>query len=390
MDLVIHGGTILLPEAKIIENGSVIVENGKIKEIVANYTPREEETIIDAVGLFITPGLVDPHTHAGVWGEALGPPGFDGNEATDPVTPFLRIIDAIYHEDVGFEDALRGGVTTVGVTMGSANIIGGEAAVLKTKPGILFEKLIKEPVGLKMALGENPKRFYGADKKTPSTRMGNAYLMRKALIDAQNYISKWEAYEKDEKKDTKAPPDRDLGMEALARVIRKEVPAKIHAHRADDIITAVRIAEEFDINYTLDHCTEGHLIVDFLVEKKATCIVGPIMISRIKVEVKNLDPKTVGVLYNAGVKVSITTDHPFIPIHHFLKQVEEAVDYGLPLEGALDVITINAAQALGVDDRLGAIKEGYDADIILLTKPPGVPGCRVMKTIIDGELVWEK
>ena len=389
MNLVIHGGTVLLTEGKRIENGSVIIEGKKIKEIVENYTPKEGEKVIDASGLFVTPGLIDPHSHVSVWNEGEGPPGEDGNEMTDPITPYLRAIDAVYHTDLGFEDALQGGITALGVCSGSANVIGGEVAALKTKPGTLFDKLIKEPVAMKMALGENPKRVYGAEKKTPSTRMGNAYMMRNAFVEAQNYLAKLEAYEKDEKKDEKAPPERDLGMESMVKLLKKEIPAKIHAHRADDIITAVRICEEFDVNYTLDHCTEGHLIADFLAEKDAICIIGPVISARVKVELKNRNAATTGILYKKGLTVSMTTDHPVIPIHNFLTQVEIAVNHGLPLEGALDVITVNAAKAMGLDDRLGKLQAGYDADVVLMTTPPGAPGCKVVKTIIDGEVVWE-
>ena len=220
MNLVIHGGTVLLSKGKRIENGSVIIEGEKIKEVVENYTPKEGEKVIDASGLFITPGLIDPHSHVSVWNEGEGPPGEDGNEMTSPVTPYLRAIDAVFHSDLGFNDALEGGITALGVCSGSANVIGGEVAALKTKPGNLFDKLIKEPVAMKMALGENPKRVYGAEKKTPSTRMGNAYMMRKAFVDAQNYQAKLEAYEKDDEKDEKAPPERELGMESMVKILK--------------------------------------------------------------------------------------------------------------------------------------------------------------------------
>lgn len=378
-----------MADGKRIENGSIVMEDGKISALVANYAPRDGDEIIHAEGLFIAPGLIDPHTHVSVWNEGMGPPGFDGNEMTDPLTPFLRAIDAVWHDDLGFTDALEGGITTIAVTAGSANVIGGEVAALKTKPGTLLDKLIAEPIAMKMALGENPKRCYGTEKKqTPSTRMGNAYLMRKALLDAQNYLAKWEAFGKI---DTPIlPPDKNLGHEAIARVLRREIPAKIHCHRADDIVTACRIAEEFNIRITIDHCTEGHLIVDFLKERKPMCIVGPVITSRSKVELKERDASTTAVLYKAGVPVALTTDHPVIPIQHFLLQVEIAVQHGLPLEAALDIITVNAATAMGLEDRIGALKEGYDADIVLLTSPPGAPDCRVMKTIIDGDVVWER
>ncbi|MCD4753181.1 MAG: amidohydrolase [Anaerolineaceae bacterium] len=383
-----------------IESGSILIEDGKIKAIGADIAiPAETETI-DATGKTITPGFVDAHCHTGIFGDGIGWEHSDGNEMTDPVTPHLRALDAVHPEDIAWPELVKAGVTTVNTGPGSANIIGGTWVCVKTQPKPSIEEMVLlEPSGMKMALGENPRRTYGSQKKMPSTRMGNAAVLRNALIEGQNFMNKFEKYEKDlveyEQKikngaeDAAEPtaPDRNLKMEALVKVLRRELKARIHCHRADDILTAIRIAEEFNLDFTIEHATEGYKVAKILAEKQIPVIVGPAFLSRPKFEMRGMTPKNPGILAKAGVKVAIQTDEmsavKFLPINAAL-----AVREGMPEEEALKAITITPAEIIGVADRVGSLEVGKDADFVVLDGPPLNILSHVERVFIDGEQVF--
>jgi imidazolonepropionase-like amidohydrolase len=326
---------------------------------------------------------VDAHCHIGMWEDGIGFEGSDGNEATDPVTPELRAIDGINPEDNCFREARENGITTVVTGPGSANVIGGQFAALKTYGRRVDDMVIKEPLALKVAFGENPKWVYDGQKKAPSTRMATAAILRENLIKAQNYKRKLEQGEKDPDK----MPDRDLKMEIMVKVLKREIPLKAHAHRADDILTALRIASEFNLDITLDHCTEGHRISDFLLEEEAKVIVGPLFSERSKVELKNMTFKAPGILSKAGVKVAMMTDHPVIPIQYLPVCAAIAVKEGMDEMDALRSITINAAEITGIDDRVGSLEQGKDADIVIFDGHPLDFRTRAVWVFIDGYAV---
>ncbi|NPV88283.1 amidohydrolase [Coprothermobacteraceae bacterium] len=370
----------------IIERGSVLVENGKIVEVQQGTFSTEVDHIIDAKGLLLMPGFIDAHSHVGISEEGIGWEGEDYNEWVDPVTPQLRAVDGINPMEQGVRDALEGGVTTVCSAPGSANVIGGTVCVFKTHGTIIDKMIVKDPVAVKAATGENPKRVYQNQKKSPVTRMATAALMRQALLKARAYMEKKQKYADDPEKQ----PELDLGMEHLAMVLRGEIPLKVHAHRADDILTAIRIAKEFNIRITIDHCTEGHLIPSEIAESGFPCIVGPNMTSRSKVELMNRTFETPGVLYKHGVKVAIMTDHPVIPIQLLPLTVGMAVKYGLPYDEGIRSITINAAEILGLADRLGSIEVGKDADLVLWEGDPLTIEGKPKLVMVNGNIAVNK
>lgn len=384
--LAIKDGKIYTMAGSIIEKGTILVDNQKIKAIGVNVEIPEGAEVIDASGKTIMPGIIDAHSHIGIFEEGMGFEGADGNEMTSPSTPHLRALDAINPMDTAFKEAYQGGITTVVSGPGSANVIGGLGVALKTYGKVIDEMVILAPSGLKCAYGENPKRVYSSQKKMPSTRMGTAAVMREELIKAQSYLKKLEKAETDPDK----APDRDLKMEALVKVLKKEIPLRAHAHRADDIVTALRIAEEFDVNITIEHCTEGHLIADFLAKKGVDVIIGPTLSSKSKIELQNLTFETGRILYEAGVKFAIMTDHPVIPQQYLPICAALAHKDGLPEEEALKAITINAAEIIGVGDRVGSLEVGKDADIIVLSGHLFDYKTVVEKTIINGEIIYER
>ncbi len=385
--LAIVGGKVLTMAGTEYNPGIVIVEGATIKAVGKAGEPGLQippgAEVIDAAGKMVMPGLIDAHCHVGIYEEIYREEGDDCNEWTDPVTPHLRAIDGINPEDEGFKDALEGGITTVLTGPGSANVIGGEAIALKTCGRVVDEMVIRAPAGLKIAFGENPKRVYGGQKKMPATRMGTAALLREALVKAQNYLRKLEQGTEDSEKH----PERDLKLETLVKVLQKEIPLRAHAHRADDIATAVRIAEEFGVDIVIEHCTEGHKIADFLAAKGIPVVVGPLLTSRSKVELKDRTTATPGVLYRAGVKLALMTDHPVIPLNYLNICAAYAVREGLPEEEALKAVTINAAEICGLDSRVGSLETGKDADIIILSGHPLDIQTRVEKVFINGQVV---
>lgn len=393
--LAIKGGTILTPEER-IEGGTLLIEGGKILEVGREAGIPPDAEVIDAQGKYIIPGLIDAHCHTGLFPDGVGEEQSDDNEMTDPVTPHLRAIDAIHPEDMAFDDLRKAGVTTINTGPGSANIVGGQTAIVKTWGRTVEEMLIRAPAAMKMALGENPKRVYREQKKTPSTRMGNAAVLREWLTKAQNYLERWERYKrrlancKAGEKELE-PPERDLRLEELARVLKGEIPAHIHAHRADDILTALRIADEFGIKkLVLIHATEGYKVADILAEKGVPCVVGPILFSRTKYELRGMNPKNPVILSQAGVKVAIQTDQ-MSAVKYILFDAALAVREGMDEKEALKAITIYPAEILGIADRVGSLEPGKDADLVILSAHPfEVAKSCVELVVMDGEIVYQK
>lgn len=369
--------------------GDVAIENGKIVAVGQSLSYSDAE-VRDVTGMTVMPGIVDPHCHIGMWEDAMGFEGADGNECTNPITPELRAIDAINPYDRCFEEAAAGGVTTCVTGPGSANVIGGQFVAIKTYGDSVEDMVLRFPVAVKAAFGENPKRVYNGKNQTPSTRMATAALMRKALVEAQEYNEKLEK----SKADPEKMPERNLGKEILARVIRRELPMKIHAHRADDILTAIRICREFKLRYTLDHCTEGYLITDKLKEALGEdcegIIVGPLLTERSKIELKNLSFKAPKVLEQAGIEYAMMTDHPVTPEQYLPICTAIAVREGASEEGALKAITINAAKITGIADRVGSIEVGKDADIAVFSGHPFDFRSRCVLTLVNGKVAHEE
>src|SRR5690554_2000148 len=368
----------------IITGNVVVDEQGKIVGVGDVEIPRGAE-VIDGTGKVVMPGMIEAHGHAGVYEESLGWEGSDGNEMTDPVTPHIRALDAINPHEDGIREALEHSVTAMCVLPGSANVIGGQGVVVHMYGNTVEEMIIKEAGGLKIAFGENPKRVYSNQKKMPSTRMATAALLRESLVKAQNYLDKLEKAKTDPEK----APERDLRMEVLAKVLKRELPVRAHAHRADDIMTALRIAKEFNLDISIEHCTEGHKIVNELKEAGVWAIVGPTLSNRSKVELKELSFNTLKTLYDAGIPVAITMDHPVVPVGYMPTVAAHAVKAGLPYEEALKAITINPAKVLGIDAEYGSIEQGKMADLVLWSGDPLDVQSRAEKVFIHGQIVHE-
>ena len=365
-----------------IPNGCLLAEDGRITAVAAHIDAPEGCTVIDAGGRLLTPGCVEAHCHIGLDNQCMRWEGMDYNEIVDPLTPQLRAIDSINPQDEAFPSAIRGGVTTACTGPGSANVVGGTFTVLKLAGKRVDNMLLKEPAAMKCAFGENPKGCYGHDKRqSPMTRMAVAALLRELLLRTLRY--------RDDKAAGKNPP-LDVKLEAMLPVVNREIPIKCHAHRADDILTAVRIAREFDLKLTLDHCTDGEVIADELAEEGYPVFVGPSLGGKSKVELRNKSFTTAGVLYRAGLTVSIITDAPVIPLQHLPLAAGLAAAAGLPMEEAWRAITINPAQSLGISDRVGSLEPGKDADLVLWTADPLTTiGGEAYMTIVNGEIVYQ-
>lgn len=369
-----------------IENGVVLVTDGVIEAVgaAADVAVPEGATVVDAAGKWVLPGFIESHGHVGIHEEANGPAGDDTNEMTTPNTAAVRAIDAINIDDEGFRDALSGGVTSVVVKPGSGNPIGGQTVAIKTWGGrIIDEQVIHEAVSVKSALGENPKRVYGAKNATPSTRLGVAMIIREAFIAAQNYRVQRENADLEGK-----PFERDLAKETLVRVLDGELAWDQHTHRHDDIATALRLADEFGYRLVVNHGTEAHKIADVLAERDIPVIFGPMFTSRSKVELRDRAIANLATLAQAGVRVAITTDHPVVPINFLVYQAALAVKDGLPRQTALEALTVNPAAFLRLDDRVGSLTPGLDGDVVVWSGDPLDVNSRAERVFIGGAEVY--
>lgn len=383
----ILGGKVITMEGPVWEKGYLVIENGKIRELgpMEAGAPfplcRDKDMqIINALGCVVMPGLIEAHCHMGITEEKKGMEGDDCNETVDPITPYLRAIDAINPMDAAFGEAVKAGITSAMIGPGSANVAGGSFAFIKTFGRCIDELVVKSPAAMKVAFGENPKVNYGQQEKSPATRMAIAAMLREELYRAK-------AYEEKCKKGLE-PWEREFRYECWLPVLRREIPLKAHVHRADDILTAIRIAKEFNLCMTLDHCSEGHLISREVKESGFPAIIGPDLASRSKIEVQNMAFKTVGVLNEEGVMTAITTDHPVSLIQSLPVCAALAMKAGLKEEEALKSITIYPARICGVDERVGSLKVGKDADIVIYDGNPLVLATKTMCTIIDGKIVY--
>lgn len=381
--LALTNGRIITMSGQDYDRGTVLIHDGKIMAVGDDIAIPEGTEVIDVQGQWILPGLIDAHCHVGIYEEIYRIEGNDANEYSNPLTPELRALDGINPFDQGFRDAVEGGVTTVGVCPGSANVIGGACTAIKTAGSVVDQMVIKEITGMKVAFGENPKRVYGEQKKMPMTRMAVAAMLRKSLLQAKEYLNKKSRPQTD-------PPEMDLGLEQFSLVLENKIPLRAHAHRADDIMTALRIAQEFKIPVVVEHCTEGHLIVEELKAAQVPVVIGPSLTSRAKVELKGRTFKTPGVLSQAGVKVALCTDHPEVPIQYLSLCAALAVREGMKEEDALKAITIHAAEILGVEDRVGSLEPGKDADVIVVDGPILEVKSRMKRVFINGKQVWQE
>ena len=371
-------GSVLFPR------GFVRCENGKIAEIGSDAPKEISPQDIDAGGLRLYPGFIDAHTHMGLIGDGQGAEGEDVNEDSDPVTPHLRTIDGINPIDGYFLDARKAGVTCCVTGVGSTNPVGGDLIAIKTWGRSADEMLIKR-VGIKFALGENPKSTFAERDSAPITRMATAAIIREALFKAQRYMKdKSEAVESGE-----ALPEFDMKSEALIPLLKREIKAHFHCHRANDILTAVRIAKEFDLDHVLVHCTEGHEVREILGEEKASAVVGPIICDRGKPELSGQKPENAFLLYHNDVKTAICTDHPEVPIQYLCTSAAYCVKAGLPREEAMKAITSRAAEIAGIGDITGEIAVGLDADLVITDGDPLDIMTDVLTTIINGKVVWQ-
>ncbi|MDF3000897.1 MAG: amidohydrolase [Bacillota bacterium] len=385
MNILIKNGRILTMAGKTYESGCVLVRDGKIADIGENIRAASNEQLemIDASGCWVMPGLIDAHCHIGITEEKKGFEGDDCNEMKDPMTPYIRAVDAINPMDSAFHNAIGSGITSMMTGPGSSNVVGGQSAFIKADGRCIDDMAILAPAAMKIGLGENPKNNYDELKMLPTTRMTIAAFLREELFNAKEYLRKKEAAEKNG-----SDFESDFRKDCWIPVLRKEIPLKAHAHRADDILTAIRIAKEFELNLTLDHCTEGHLIADEIAASGFPAIVGPTLSSRSKIEIQNMDFKTLGILHSHGVKVAVCTDHPVSRIQYLPICAGYAVKEGLDMEEGLKAITINPAQICGVAHRVGSLEKGKDADIAIFDGNPMEVFTKTRFTIINGKIVY--
>lgn len=367
------------------ESGCVLIQNGKIKKVAEKIpeTENDDDIVIDAGGNWVLPGLIEAHCHIGITEEKKGTEGDDCNEVTKPVTPYLKALDAVNPMDAAFHSAIKAGITSVMVGPGSSNVVGGQFIFIKTDGRVLDEMVVLDPAAMKIAFGENPKRTFGNNNMTPSTRMAIGAMLREELFEVKQYIEDKQSAKKEGK-----TFDEDFRKECWIPVFEKKIPLKAHVHRTDDILTAIRIAKRFDLDITLDHCTEGHLIAQEIKDSGFPAIVGPNLASRNKIEVQYMDFKTAGILFKAGVKVAVTTDHPVSLIQYLPICAGLAAKEGLGIEEALKAITISAAEICRVSDRVGSIEEGKDADIAIFDGNPLEVFTNCLYTIINGKIVY--
>ncbi|RBW68141.1 amidohydrolase [Bacillus taeanensis] len=374
MNILIKNTRLYPITSPVMDKADLLIKDGKIKNIKENIPVKSNMTVIDGEGAYLLPGFIDAHTHLGLYDEGTGWAGNDANETIESLTPHVRALDGVYPLDTAFKDAVRHGVTAVQVMPGSANIIGGTTSVIKTTGKNVNNMLIREMAGLKCALGENPKRVHSHSNNDSITRMGIMGLLREAFYKAQE-----------------CEAEHDIRVLPIQRALNREIPVRIHAHRADDILTGIRFADEFNLDLRIEHCTEGHLIADELSKKKNLKVtIGPTFTRKSKVELKNKSWDTYHLLANHGVEISITTDHPYTPIQYLNLCAALAVREGLDEDTALAAITINPARSLGVDDRVGSLEVGKDADLVLWSHHPFHFLAKPIMTIINGEIIYKK
>ncbi len=366
-----------------VEKGTVLVENGKIMATGESVSIPKTAEIIDVSGKTVFPGFIDAHSHLGLRESCIGFEGSDTNEVTDPILPHLRAIDGFNPMDITVKEAREAGITSCAVGPGSANVVGGTFMAIKTYGVRVDDMVIKDPVAMKVALGENPKRAYHSKGRMPSTRMGAAALLRELLVNTQRYFRQIQYANADISK----LPKYDVKLEAMLPVIKKNIPLKIHAHRADDIFTALRIAKEFDVDITIEHCTDGALIADYIAKEAVSVVVGPSFGHRTKFESSNKSFTTPGILSKSGIKVAITTDSPVTPLHTLPLMAGMAISAGMDFEEALKAITLNAAEIIGIENRVGSITVGKDADLVISEDDPFQISSKPWMVLIDGRVV---
>lgn len=381
--MLIKNGKILTMAGKTYDTGCVLTENAKIKAIAPAIGAEENSDglVIDAKGCWVLPGLIDAHCHIGIQEEGLGIEGNDTNEVTRPLTPYIRALDAINPMDSAFHNAIKAGITAVMVGPGSSNVVGGQFVFMKTQGRCVDRMVVMAPAAMKVAFGENTKSNYGDNNMMPSTRMSIAAMLREELFDAKRYC--------ESRKDADEGFKEEFTLECWLPVFSGKIPLKAHVHRADDILTAIRIAKEYGLSMTLDHCSEGHLIVDEIKESGFAAIIGPNLASRNKAEIKYMDFKTAGILHKAGIQVAIMTDHPVTLIQCLPLCAGMAAKEGLGTDAALEAITINAARICNVADRVGSLEVGKDADIAIFDGHPLEVLTKCVYTIVGGELIFE-
>lgn len=387
--LLIKNGNILTMDKANYPLGFIITEGKKIKAVGDMSELKVNETdfdrVIDAKKNYVCPGFIDSHCHIGMWEDSMDFEGADGNEDTDPITPHLRAIDAINPFDRSFKDAYLNGITTVVTGPGSANPIGGQFAALKTFGTSVDDMLLKAPVAIKFALGENPKTTYHSKNRAPVTRMGTAALIREALTKALLYKKQLHNHKLNKGEKT----EFDFKSEALQQVLQRKIPAKFHAHRADDIATAIRIGKEFNIDVTIEHGTEANLILETIADNDIALMLGPGLCDRGKIELKNLGFDNYNEISKSGASVAIITDHPVVPIEYLPLMAALAVKKGLSKDEALRAITINAAKNCRLEKQIGSLSPGKDADIVITDKYPIDFYAKIIFTIVNGEIVCE-
>ena len=383
--ILIKNGRIMTMAGATYDPGELLIKDGKIykigKELEAD--PDELTETIDASNCWVMPGLIEPHCHIGITEEKKGFEGDDCNEMKDPMTPYIRGLDAVNPMDSAFHNAISAGITSMMTGPGSSNVVGGQFVFIKADGRCIDDMVVLEPAAMKVAFGENPKGNYNELGMIPTTRMTMAAMLREELFNAREYLKNKESAEKNGEKF-----EADFKVETWVPVLKKMIPLKAHVHRADDILTAIRIAKEFDLDMTLDHCTEGHLIAKEIKASGFPAIIGPTLASRSKIEVQNMDFKTAGILHKNGVKVSLCTDHPVSRIQHLPICAGYAAKEGLGIEEGLKAVTINAAEICKVSHRVGSLEVGKDADIAVFSGNPMEVFTKCLFTIINGEVIY--
>ncbi|SDN31918.1 Imidazolonepropionase [Fictibacillus solisalsi] len=372
MKTLIKGAKVYPITSPVMKRGDILIQNGKILHLAPAIEPSSDMEVIEAVGFHLLPGLIDVHTHLGLYDEGTGWAGNDANETNEVLTPHIRAIDGCHPLDSGFIDAIQHGITAVHIMPGSSNVIGGTTSVIKTAGTDIRNMLMKELAGLKVALGENPKRIHSGKENNSITRMGIMGMLREAF-----YHAKASTF------------TEDLRIAPLLAALEREIPVRIHAHRADDILSAVRLADEFNLDLRIEHCTEGHLVANELSGRGLQVSVGPTLTRRSKIELKNKTWETYKVLADHGIEVSITTDHPYTPIQYLNVCAALSVREGLSEENALRGITINPAKNLGVDQRIGSLEPGKDGDISLWSEHPFHFSSHSVMTMIQGKILYK-